>query len=163
VAAPVGQSLPGMQAEVQNGLMNLRGVGVHAGAVRVDAGLQLHLVGNDAAQNLEAFLDDGRETDQLKFQGRTLAEDAEFLDKITGVMARFKNMLKGFMGGMAFGQVHAQQFGAAEDAGDDVVEFVGHAAGELVERVKLLGLQQAEFCFQSRLFELVAMGDVRDH
>jgi hypothetical protein len=45
---------------------------------------------------------------------------------------------------MTFVDVHGSEFGAAEDAGDDVVEFVGDAAGELVEGV--------EFLFEQELF-----------
>ena len=61
-AAPAfGQPLPSLQTKVEDGLVDLRVVGVDLGAVGVDVGLQLDLGGDDGAQNLDAFLDDGLE------------------------------------------------------------------------------------------------------
>jgi len=42
------------------------------------------------------------------------------------------------MRGMVFGNIQRDQLGAAQDAGDDVVEFVRDAGGELVEGEKFL-------------------------
>lgn len=130
--------------------MNLRLVGVHLWAIGVDAGLQFHLGRNNCAQNLEAFLDHLLETDRLEIQRRALAEHAKFVDKIACVVAGFKNLLERFMSGMAFRHVHGHEFGAAENAGDQIIEFVRHSAGELVKGVKSLSLQQAEFVGQAR-------------
>ena len=46
-----------------------------------------------------------------------------------------------------------QQLGVAEDRGQEIVEVVGDAAGELADRIHLLRLDQLRF-------ELPAFGDI---
>ena len=141
-ATPFVKSLPTVQAEVDDDLLDLGGIRADLGAAGVIAELEFDLVGDDAAQNLEAFIDDGLQRDGLAIDGRALGKGAYFMEKFTGPVAGFKNLLKRFMGGVAFVDVHGNQFGAAENAGDDVIEFMGDAAGKLVEGVELLFEQE---------------------
>ena len=102
----------------------------------------------------------GWRQDALEFRRMAVAEGAELVDEVAGVVAGLENLLERLVGGMFFGQVHGHEFGAAEDAGDEVVEFVGDAAGQLVEGVEFLGLQELVPGVQPRLFQLDAVGDV---
>ena len=159
-AAAFRQPLPGLQTKVQDGLMNLRVVGVDLGTGGMDVRLQLNFGGDDGAQNLNAFFDDGLKADGLAFRRQALAEDAELVDEIARVVAGFKYILEGVTAGMFLRQVQGHEFGAAEDAGDEVVEFVGDAAGKLVEGVEFLGLQKLVLRVQPRVFALAAVGDI---
>ena len=51
------------------------------------------------------------------------------------------------MAGVMLRQVHGHQFGTAEYAGHEIVEFVRQPAGELVEGLEFLGLQPPPFRF----------------
>jgi len=67
------------------------------------------------------------------------------MQKIAGAVAGFKNLFQGFVRGMAVRDVHGEELGAPEDAGDEVVEFMGDAAGELVQGVEFLIEQDLRF------------------
>ena len=60
------------------------------------------------------------------------------------------------------GHVADDDLGVADDGRQDVVEVVGHAAGQGAEGLHLLGLQQLPFELLAALFGLGALGDV-DH
>jgi hypothetical protein len=124
--------------------VDLGGVGVNGGTTGADACLQLNFFGDDAAQDLEGFFDNGLERNIFLLNCWPQREGADFVEEFAAARAGFKNLFEGFVGGMTFVDVHGSEFGAAEDAGDDVVEFVGDAAGELVEGV--------EFLFEQELF-----------
>jgi hypothetical protein len=162
-AAAFMESLPAMEAEVEDDLLELGGIGVDPGATGVVAELEFDLVGDDAAQDLEAFFDDGGQREGLAVDGRALGKGAQFVEKFAGAVAGFKDLLEGFVGGVAFVDVHGGELGAAEDAGDDVVEFVGDAAGELVEGVEFLVEQKSGFiAFGRRRAGWRGMGERRD-
>ena len=58
------------------------------------------------------------------------------------------------------GQALAQQFQAAQDRHQQIVEVVRHAAGELAHRVHLLRLEQRLARLFQRFLRLLALGDV---
>jgi len=138
LSATFVEVLPAMHTEVEKNLVDLRGIGADVGATGLNAGGEGDFVRDDAAENLEGFFDDGWQGNVVQDGGGALGKDADFVKEIAGAVAGFKNLFEGFVGGMAFVNIHRDEFGAAEDAGDDVVEFVGDAAGELVEGVEFL-------------------------
>jgi len=144
-AAPLMEALPAVEAEVEQDLLELGDIGIDPGASGVVAKLEFDLVRDDAAQDLEALLDGRGERYGLAVNGWALRKRADFVEEITGAIAGFENLLQGFVGGVAFLNIHGDEFGAAKDAGDDVVEFVGDAAGELVEGVEFLIEQKLGF------------------
>jgi hypothetical protein len=150
LTTPVGEALPGVQTKVENDLVHLGGIGIDHRAIRINLCLYFHPVRNDGAQDLEAFVDDLLKADGFKLRGRALAESAKLMDKIAGVVAGFEDLLECLAAGVALGHVHGHEFGAAENTGDQIVEFMGHATGELVEGVESLGLEQPEFFFRAQ-------------
>ena len=161
-AGAFGEAVPALEAEFDEGGLDLRGVGGHGGALRIQAGVELDFGGEDGAENGQGVLDDAGKADGFEVGGRALGEFAEFDDEVAGAMGGFKNMGERFARGMFFREVEGDDFGGAKDGGDEVVEFVRGAGGELVERgefqvVKLLELGGVEFFFSGRhgVFRLI--------
>lgn len=149
LAAPFVEVLPAVQAEVEQDLMDLRRIRRHRRQGGADAQVQFDFLRDDAAQYLERFFNGVLKGGQPEFHGRAQGKAADLVEKIPRPVARFVDLSERFMGRMIFGDIHRRQFSAAEDAGDDVVEFVRDAAGELVERLKFLGeddFRRVVFC-----------------
>ena len=100
---------------------------------------QFHFGRDDGLENGAAFFDDGLEVERVQDGRGALGEFAKLMNKIAGAVTGFKNLFERFAGGMFVGQIEGDEFGAAENAGDEVVEFVGDAGGKFVEREKLEG------------------------
>ena len=106
---------------------------------------QFHFGRDDGLENGAAFFDDGLEVERVQDGRGALGEFAKLMKKIAGAVTGFKNLFERFAGGMFVGQIEGDEFGAAENAGDEVVEFVGDAGGKFVEREKLLVEEQFAF------------------
>ncbi len=125
--------MPALEAEFDEGLLNVRGVGEHGRGGGGEAGVELNFVSEDGVQNRQRFFDDSLEARGLEVGGLALGEFAEFDDEFAGAVGGLEDVGEGFAGGMDCGEFEGDDFGAAEDAGEEVVEFVRGTGGELVE------------------------------
>ena len=144
-AAPLGQAVPGLDAEFDDGLLHLRGISQHGGAISINVGEQLHFGRDNGLEDSATFFDDGLETERLQHGRGALGKFAELMNEIAGAVAGFKNLFERFAAGMVFGQIERDEFGTAENAGDEVIEFVCDSGGQFIEREELLVLEQFAF------------------
>ena len=144
-AAAFMEPLPAVEAQVEDDLLELGGIRIDLGATGMAAELEFDLVRDDAAENLEAFLDGRRQRDGLAVDGLALGKGADLGEKFAAAIAGLKDLLQRFMGGVSFMDVHGDELAAAEDASDDVVEFMGDVAGKLVEGLEFLLQQKPGF------------------
>lgn len=151
-AGALGQAVPGLEAKLNEGLLDLGGVGQHGRAFGGDMSMKLDLAGDDGAEDGQGFGDDVLELGRFVIGQSALGEFAEFDDEIAGAMRGFENMVEGFAGGMDFWEFEGNHFSGAENAGDEIVKFVGGAGRELIERGKFQLVELLQVCGRGFFF-----------
>ena len=134
----------GVDAEVEEDLLDLHRIDRHRRQGRVEVRAQLDGRGQRRAQQLDRVLHQAGEGMRLAVAGAAAAEGEHLSDQVACPLRRRARLGElALDGGIVVGfdalRRHRQ---VAEDAGEDVVEIVRDAAGELADRFHLLCLQQ---------------------
>ena len=151
--AAVGHGLGGVDAEVHDDLVHLGRVGLDVREVLGEDREDLDVGGQGAAEELDRFLQDGREQDGPAFGLDLAAEGQELLDEVLGARAGADDVLEEAVDGVGGIELGHGEVREAQDRGEQVVEVVGDAGGERADRFHLLGLADLAL-------ELGALGDV---
>ena len=144
-AALVANGLHGVVAEVEQGLLYLRGVGhqrwqiVGFKQLQSDEGRQGHAQQAGRVRH-----------DFLHLHGAALglviaAEGQNLAHQIAGAATSFFNLAQAFHGGGVARAVGLGQFHIAQNGTHDVVEVVGNAASHGAHRLHFVGLAQLRF------------------
>jgi hypothetical protein len=101
-----------------------------------------------ACKNLAAFGDDRLKGDNVPVLGLLAAVGEDLLHETPGPDAGFLDFLQAHAGRVAGVRVGDGQLGVAQDGGEDVVEVMGDAAGQLADGFQLLRLPELRRQFQ---------------
>ncbi len=138
--AALGHGVAGIDAEVEDHLLDLGGVRGHRRQVRRRPELQGDVLADHPAQHLLQAVEQGAQIHRGGGQGTVLpAEGQQLVDQGAGLRAGAQDALE-VAAGVAGGQVAAQQLAVAHDHLQEVVEVVGDAAGQAADRLHLLGV-----------------------
>ncbi len=96
------------------------------------------VAGRLARSSCRALLHDGAEGDRLAVLRVLAAEGQDAGDQLAGAPAGLGGLEQAGPGGVAGRDVQLGELQLAEDAGEDVVEIMGDAAGERAEGLHLL-------------------------
>lgn len=144
-ASALGHGVTRVQREIEQGRFHLAAVDVDLGHVRADLAHQLDVGAQGAAQQ---FLHAAHQFGRVERFGRQRlaagkGEHAlgQFGTLLAGAHGRFPALPRDpVVADLVF-----EQLQAAHRHGQQIVEVVGHAAGQLADRFQLLGAQQS--CF----------------
>ena len=126
---------------------------LHAIDIRRERGDQRDVFADQAAQQLLDLPHERVEIDDLRLQHLPAAEGEQLAGERRGALARRLNLLEVRAQPIALRDLVEHQRAVAEDGGQQIVEIVRDAAGELPDRLHLLRLAQL-------LLEPPALGDV---
>ena len=131
--------------EVEQGGLQLRGIDHGQPDLAFRAGFQLHLFSEGSPQQMVGFQDDLVQIDHARLQRLLSREGQQAAHEIGAAIGG----LQGDLGGLAGARVCAGPFGQhvqiADDHGQEIVEVVGDAAGQLADAFHLLRLGQLAF------------------
>ena len=153
--AAVRHGIAGVDGEVQEHLVNLRRISTNRSQLRCQDRGELDLLSDQPAQHLVRVGDDLVQAQGPRLDRLPAAEGQELAGEVAGALGRAADLLEILAVGTVGREVEQHQIRVAENRRQDVVEVVGHAAGQGAEGVHLLRLPQL-------LFELLALGDVDD-
>ena len=147
----------GIDGEVENDLVDLARIGVHVPQAGGEHGLNLNIFPSRRESMRRVLTDVGAQVEADGLQDLAAAEGEQLAGerRRRAAPATRISLHRGAVR-IAGRQIGADHFGVAFDHGEQVVEVVRNAAGQLPYRFQLLGL--AEF-----LLEAPAFGDVGRH
>ena len=140
--AAARHGVAGVDDEVHDHLLELALVDAHRREVGAVLDAERHLVGQQAVQQVRELgervleVDDGRAQRLLAREGEQLAHQR---GGAVGVLADLHQVAVLDVGDVV---AHQQEVAVAVDRGQQVVEVVGDAAGELADRLHLLALDE---------------------
>src|SRR4030095_16434284 len=111
------------------------------------------VLADQAAQQVRQLGQDVRDVDDARLQGLLAREGEQLAHQVGGAVGILLDLHDVGEGLVAGAVAHQQQVAEADHGGQQVVEVVGDAAGELADRLHLLRLGELHL-------ELLALGDV---
>ena len=147
--AALGHRVARIHDEIHDRVRKLRFIGVDGPQVRRVLQLDLNAFADEAAEQLMHFGDGAVQRQHLGLHRLLAAEGKKLLDQIGGAQGILMDEVDLVERRIARGVAHQQEFGIADDDGENVVEVVRHAARKLAHRLHLLRLR--EFRFQRLL------------
>jgi hypothetical protein len=108
----------------------------------------------------QVVVDDPAELDRFGGRHSPPGEREQVLDDGGGLFPRFLDRQNGVAERALFGQVQQQQFGIADQSGQDVVQIVGDSGGEGADGFHLLRIPKLVFQLFSFPFDQLPLGDV---
>src|SRR5690606_33834231 len=158
-AACLGNGVAGVDGQVEQAQLQQAGVDPYRRQVRCDIAGQLDVVVQALAQQLQGVLQGRAGLDQLRLQrlppGEVEQPAGDAGATVDGRANGFQLTQQPRIGGLPGAQV-----GGAANDGQQVVEIVGQATGELAQRLELLCLHQLFARLVEALLGLAALGDV---
>ncbi|MNQ68239.1 hypothetical protein D3C85_827890 [compost metagenome] len=134
----------GVDRQVHDGGFQLALVGQDQRHVATVVGFQPHVLAQQAAQQDGELADQFAQVEPLAPHRRLAREGQQLAHQIGGADAGLADLVQAVIGGVA-DRVALQQLGQLHlDGGQQVVEVVGHAAGQLAHGLHLLGLRQLQ-------------------
>ena len=149
----LGHGVPGVDAEVHQHLLQLGRVAGDGPQLLGELGLQLHRLADDPAEQALHVEHHLVEAQRALGERLTPGEGEQLADQRAGALALPLDLREVGLRGVVHREVEPGQRRGALDAGEDVVEVVGHAAGEHAHGVHLLGALHLGL-------ETLALGDV---
>ena len=130
--------------EVHEHLLDLTWVGLHAPEPRFEDGDDLDVLADQAAQHLVHFAEDVVQLKNSGLEKLLPAEREQLAGQRAGSVGRLGDLLDVLANaGVSFSETVEGELAVAADRGQQVVEVVSHAAGELADGLHLLCLAQA--------------------
>ena len=136
-----GQGVGGVDDEVDEHLIDLSGIDAHGRNPRVQVQDDDHVVRHQPAQHRLDVAERLVEIDNARLQNLAAAEGQQLMRQPRGSTRRFRELLERIVIVEHRRPIpgHGHQVGAADDHGQQVVEVVRDAAGELPDRLQLSG------------------------
>ena len=161
-ADAAGNRLPRVGAEVHHHLVDARAIGEHVGDVAREPGDHLDARRQRRPQQPHRFLDDLAQPDDAPLVRLPPPEREDLLDELAGARARLLHFRQALLRRMLRHEILPGQLDVADDRAEDVVEVVGHAAGEGAEGLHLLRLAQRRLQPLPRRLGVLQILDVHD-
>ena len=139
-APSFGHRVPGVESQVQDHLLELRGFGLHRRNVVTEPHVQLDILTEHALQHPLGIAHHVVEVEDTGSDDLAAGEGEEAMGQIAGPLRRAPDLRE--RGAILLGADRArlQEFGVAEDGGQQVVEVVGDAAGQPADALQALSL-----------------------
>jgi hypothetical protein len=137
LAAP-GHGVAGVHREVHDDLLDLPGIDQRLLEIGRGGDRQLHVFADDAVEQVPRPDHDVVEVDDPRAQHLLAAEGQELTREPRGALPGRLDLLDVGADRVVGREIPDQHRAIAEDDGEQVVEVVGDAPGELAERVHLL-------------------------
>ena len=151
--AAVRHGIARVDRQVHHHLFGLPGIGLGAAELRVERGDELDVFANEPAHQLRHVVDHEIQVEDSGRQHLLAAEGQQLAREAGGAVGGFLHFFHAGAQRIAGLHLVEHQLAVAFDDGEQVVEVVGHAAGQPAHRFHLLRL--AELLFQS-----APLGDV---
>ena len=139
--APGQDGVAGVDGEVQEGVFELVGVGVGGPEAAGEDGFDVDEVAEGAAEEVCGAGDELVEVDGSGEEGLAAGEGEEAGGEGGGAGGAVEGVVEEALGAVIDGAA-AEEVEAADDDGEEVVEVVGDASGELADGFHLLGLAE---------------------
>src|SRR5207247_1886122 len=141
--AAVRHRIAGIGDEVEEDLLRGVHIGAHVGEVVLARGDDLDVGRQDTAQEPGQIADQAAEVDRLELEAGAAGEPEQLLHHHAAPQSRRHHVPQVGLGIRLAGRKRLRdQLGVREDDGEQIVEVVSDAAGELADRLHLLGLAQ---------------------
>ena len=137
--AAFGHGVAGVDGQVQDHLLHLPRIDLDRFQCRGEDGGQQDVVADQAAQHLLRVAHSDVEVEDLRLHRLLAAERQQLAGQRLGALARLANLADQFLGRFVKRLTAQQDFAVAEDDGEEIVEIVSDAAGELAEQLHFLG------------------------
>ena len=152
-AAASGHGVAGIDGEIQENLLDLPGVRLHAAERRGLHDDDLDVLADQAPQHLLRVGDDRAEIEDARLQDLPPAESEELPRQGRGPFGRPDDLAHALAALRIVGERRPEQLGVTLDDRQEIVEVVGDSAREAAHRLHLLRLAELRL-------ELKPLGDV---
>ena len=154
----------GIGAQVEQGLLDLGGVGQHGGQACLQLHVQLDGGGQGHAQQALGVVRHLGQRHGRALRGLVAAEGEDLAHQVARAAAGLVDLQQAFQHGRACGAVRLGEFDVAQDRAQDVVEVVRNAPGHGAHGLHLVRLAQLGFQLIAVRLGLLATGEVaREH
>ena len=160
--AAVGHRVPRVDAEVEDDLLDLTGVGEDRSKLLTELDLELDVLADQALEHLAHVGHDVVERELLRLEHLPPAEGEKLARKRGRAVAGLRDLREVPAYRMVGLELHQADLGEAEDAAEEVVEVVRDATGEQPDRLHLLGLLELLLAPTKRRFGLETIRHVAD-
>ncbi len=162
VARAVADGVGGVDDEVHQDLLHLGGVGADGGKRFREAEAEAGFFADGELEEGGGVFDQGAKVDAFEDEAALAGVGEHLFAEVGGAEGGGFGLVELAVGVGALFEGHAGEGEVAEDAGEEVVEVVGDAAGEDAEAFEFLGFLEAAFKFATFLFSALALGGVLD-
>ena len=152
-ASAVGHGVAGVNGEVEQDLVDHAGVGVDHQGIGGELELHLNVLAEDAVKHLGHVDNDFIQVQIACLHRLLAAEEEQLTGEVGGPLGGFLDFAGDGLGARGKAFVERHHPGLHHDDGENVVEVVGNAAGQLADGFHFLRLAQLGF-------ELSLLGDV---
>ena len=157
--AALGHGVARIDDEIDDGVGKLRLVGMHRPEIGACSSLRSMPSRNSRRSIMREFADHIAQRQHLGLHGLLAREGEKLAHQRRGAQRVLVDLVDLLERGIARLMAHQQEFGIADDDGEQIVEVVRHAAGQLADRLHLLRL--GEFGLQRLL--LGDVDEIEDH
>ena len=144
-AAAAGHGVPGIDREIHGDLFQHAAVGMDGGNGALRDKFDLHVLADDAFQHLDRVAHGIVEIQVPELHHLLAAEHEQLADERGGAGGGAGDLRKRFSARVGGLDLVLQQARVTLDDGEDVVEIVGDAGGQLADGLHLLGLAKLAF------------------
>src|SRR5690348_3056269 len=155
--AAIGHGVTGIQAEIHDDLLDLRGINFDGRQVLRQQERQLDIAADDFAEQGDDIADDGVQIDVAGLENLASRKGEELAREGGGAVSLMLDFEKISLQLSIRRRVLSAQFDPAENGAKHVVEVVGDASGELADGLEFLRL--TKLAFESELFRNVQGSD----
>ena len=159
-AAAARHRVAGVEDEVHQHLLELSAIGQHVDRLQGRHDHQLDVLAQCAIEHPLRLQSDAIDVDRLQTQMVVAAEDEQLAREVGGALGGADDLGHVGSSGVIRADLLADELRVVEDHGQQVVEVVRHAAGELAERLHALRALQRRLERLLLLLRADAVGDV---
>ena len=143
--AVAGYGVLRIDGEVHQDLLDLAAIGKNIGAQRGEIGLDLDVGTDRSLHQIEQRHDDHVQFQQLHGEYLLAPEGEQLLGEVRSLVSRQQDAFDSFPIGISGAEIALDDIGVDKDRGQQVVEVVGQASGQLPDRLDLLHLPHLFF------------------
>ena len=151
--AALGHGVARIDDEIDDGVGKLRLVGMHRPEIGAMLELEVDAFAQQTAQHQRQFADHVAQRQHLGLHGLLAREGQKLAHQRRRAQRVLVDLVDLLERGIARLMAHQEEFAIADDDGQQIVEVMRHAAGELAHRLHLLRLREFGF-------ERLLLGDV---
>jgi len=152
--------VPGVGAKIDDDLVDLSRIAEDGADARLEVGDDPHFVRQGGPDEFHRVVHDGLEKNQFALVLLLAGKSEDLLDDFLGAETGFEDFLDVFGGGVGVTQFQFCKIAVAENDAEDVVEFMGRAAGQRAEGFHFLGLAQLFLKFRALFLGPFALADI---